>query len=443
MIRLTNEGHKMGDALEAARKDTVIKERHFITPTSLAALVVAQRRDDRNRSPRGGQQGGGWHGRDWHGDWHRGKHGGYGKGKGSKGKQSGKKGNLHNKTPDGREICWKWNSQHERCRFNCGRVHQCQICLGSHPMHACPQGKQKGPPKDTAGGGKNEWPAVEPGYASAPARTKQGGNEMTFTILYLFSGRHRDTSFAVQMKELGRSRGVTVSVEEVDIEFGASFDLSVQEIRQHYLSKIQRGDYDAVVCTPPCSTYSRVRMANMRGPPPLRSREFPFGFPWLSNKHKKEAELGTMLVDYTLEVAEMVATVKVSKKGLVIRFFSEHPEHLGAVIREEDKWRLVPASMWQRQEWSEILQQMQGFTVVFNQCCWGASYRKPTRVASNASKIAGWGSNQWPSFDEDWHYVGPLAGVNAWYPRHWWRRTTASPSPQQARVNIRLLWIKH
>ena len=167
---------------------------------------------------------------------------------------------------------------------------------------------------------------------------------MTFTILYLFSGRHRDTSFAVQMKELGRSRGVTVSVEEVDIEFGASFDLSVQEIRQHYLSKTQRRDYDAVVCTPPCSTYSRVRMANMRGPPPLRSREFPFGFPWLSNKHKKEAELGTMMADYTLEVAEMVATVKVSKKGLVIRFFSEHPEDLGAVIREEDKWRLVPAS---------------------------------------------------------------------------------------------------
>ena len=87
MIRLTNEGHKMGDALEAARKDTVIKERHFITPTSLAALVVAQKRDDRSRSPRGGQQGGGWHGRDWHGDWHRGKHGGYGKGKGPKGKQ--------------------------------------------------------------------------------------------------------------------------------------------------------------------------------------------------------------------------------------------------------------------------------------------------------------------------------------------------------------------
>ena len=151
-------------------------------------------------------------------------------------------------------------------------------------------------------------------------------------------------------------------MEEVDVEFGASFDLSVQEIRQHYLSKIQRGDYDAVVCTPPCSTYSRVRMANMRGPPRLRSREFPFGFPWLSNNHKKEAELGTMLVDYTLEVAEMVATVKVSKKG---RFFSEHPEDLGAVIREEDKWRLVPASMWQRQEWSEILHQMQGFTLLF------------------------------------------------------------------------------
>ncbi len=154
MIRLTNDGHKMVDALEMARKDMVIKERHFITPTSLAALAVAQKRE-RSRSPRGSHQGSGWYGRDWHGDWRR---KGGGKGKGSKGKHSGKKGNLHNKTPDGREICWKWNSQHERCRFNCGRVHQCQICLGNHPMHACRQGNQKQahPSKDTAGGDRTE-----------------------------------------------------------------------------------------------------------------------------------------------------------------------------------------------------------------------------------------------------------------------------------------------
>ena len=231
---------------------------------------------------------------------------------------------------------------------------------------------------------------------------------MDFTILYLFSGKHRDTSLAAQLVQLGKDRGVAVRVEEVDIEFGAGFDLSVEETRRHYLANIQKGMYDAVICTPPCSTYTRVRMANMRGPPPLRSRDFPYGFPWLSNRHKQEAELGTLLVDYTLEVAEMVGKAHVSRKGLLIRFFSEHPEDLGAVIREEDQWRLVPASMWQRPQWTVIQQQPGMFTTVFNQCCWGAPYRKPTRVVSNISDVARWGSNQWPSFDDRWNYLGPL-----------------------------------
>ena len=144
MVRLANDGTRLEEALETARRDTVIKERHFITPASLAALVVAQgssRRSERSRSP--------WRSREWKNwsyggdrDWNR--KGGYGKGKGHrKGKGYGKKGSaqLHNKTPDGREICWKWNSQHERCRYDCGRVHQCQMCLGNHPMHACPNNK--------------------------------------------------------------------------------------------------------------------------------------------------------------------------------------------------------------------------------------------------------------------------------------------------------------
>ena len=150
MVRLGNEGIRLHEALERARTDTVIKERHFITPTS---LVAQDKRRDRSRSPK---PGGGWKGHwgRWNDrDWNRRPHGGKGKGRGKKG--GGKKGGLHNKTPDGREICWKWNSQHERCRFDCGRVHQCQICLGSHPMHACTKGKSN-PAKDTAGDGKKE-----------------------------------------------------------------------------------------------------------------------------------------------------------------------------------------------------------------------------------------------------------------------------------------------
>lgn len=67
MVRLGNEGIQLQEALERARKDTVIKERHFITPTSLAALVVAQdKRSDRSRSPkRGDTWRGSWN--QWHG----------------------------------------------------------------------------------------------------------------------------------------------------------------------------------------------------------------------------------------------------------------------------------------------------------------------------------------------------------------------------------------
>lgn len=42
----------------------------------------------------------------------------------------------------------RWNNPRERCRFNCGRLHVCQLCFGSHPAHAC---DASGKSKDTAG----------------------------------------------------------------------------------------------------------------------------------------------------------------------------------------------------------------------------------------------------------------------------------------------------
>ena len=74
-----------------------------------------------------------------------------GEGKGKKGKDK----SLHSKTPDGKEICFKWNSMKERCRYNCGRVHVCMRCLGSHPLHMCTKGRGK----DTAGDGSGAEPS--------------------------------------------------------------------------------------------------------------------------------------------------------------------------------------------------------------------------------------------------------------------------------------------
>ena len=140
MVKKMNSGVRQKQALEEARKDVSIKERYLLTPMSINALTAMQPSAEptRSRSPRASGEGTSW-------DRNRqGKSRGKGKGRG------GGKDDLHRKTPDGREICYKWNSMKERCRFNCGRVHCCMRCVGQHPLHMCKEGKVK---TDTAGDG--------------------------------------------------------------------------------------------------------------------------------------------------------------------------------------------------------------------------------------------------------------------------------------------------
>ena len=143
MVKLANEGRLLHEALREAMLDTTIKERYFLTPNVYSQVAHSRTPPWRSRSPPVE--------RSWGMD--RGRDGDRGKGKSRKGggKGKGKKGGkqLHDRTPDGRQICWRWNNPRERCRFNCGRLHVCQICFGSHPMRAC---DGTGKSKDTAGG---------------------------------------------------------------------------------------------------------------------------------------------------------------------------------------------------------------------------------------------------------------------------------------------------
>ena len=91
-------------------------------------------------------------------------------------------------------------------------------------------------------------------------------------------------------------------MHEVDIQNSPEWDLSKGAVQQPLLQRIKQGEFDAVLVTPPCSTWSRVRGANCRGPPAIRSREHPWGFPWLSARHLKDAELGNVLIVFMLDV---------------------------------------------------------------------------------------------------------------------------------------------
>lgn len=116
-MELVSPTTAVGAALREAYNDPTVKERHFTTPLSVSAASQGSS-GHRSRSPRGSmppphpafpprQRGN----------------------KGKKGKGKGR--GYHTTTPEGRQICFAYNSQYERCDGSCGRVHVCQICFGN------------------------------------------------------------------------------------------------------------------------------------------------------------------------------------------------------------------------------------------------------------------------------------------------------------------------
>ena len=46
---------------------------------------------------------------------------------------------LHSQTPEGKNICKKWNHPRARCEYGagCRYLHVCQICFGKHQASQC------------------------------------------------------------------------------------------------------------------------------------------------------------------------------------------------------------------------------------------------------------------------------------------------------------------
>lgn len=99
----------MAEELKKITKNSDMRERHFSTPLAVSSASQALQAGWTNHDgvptrvhPYGGPKG-------------------KGKGKKGKGKGKGKKGQaqqqqLHSTTPDGRQICFAWNNQHEGCK---------------------------------------------------------------------------------------------------------------------------------------------------------------------------------------------------------------------------------------------------------------------------------------------------------------------------------------
>jgi len=129
-------------ALQAAWMDPITKERHFITPLALSSAPSSKRNaeyDDsrKDKRPKGDRKGAG-----------------KGKDKGG-GKSSSSKGQA--KTPEGKQICFKFNDPKKKCTARpCKYEHVCSFCFQRHPRHQCSgRGNQAYTAADTAGAGTN------------------------------------------------------------------------------------------------------------------------------------------------------------------------------------------------------------------------------------------------------------------------------------------------
>ena len=220
-------------------------------------------------------------------------------------------------------------------------------------------------------------------------------------VLYLFAGAKRRSSLAASLRKAFRGTGTKVNVEEIDVlQGGQRHDLLSKVRQKRLLARISQGEFALVASSPPCGTFSRARNANRRGPRPVRSSQYPRGFPWLRGPARQHVREANELVDFTVKALRAQHT---TEPGLSIL---EHPEDLGRVHTE------VPGSIWQLRSIRELCTDARVLTGAIKQSDFGTSYPKPTRLLGRLPGMDQKMAAGWPTFDAEGHYTGPLSKQN-------------------------------
>ena len=226
------------------------------------------------------------------------------------------------------------------------------------------------------------------------------GKSKRWRILYLFAGPERHADIKHYLSGIADSQGIILEMVEFDILRDKSQDLTTAAAWDRVWSGICAGEFDFVILAPPCNTFSRARHSKQfAGPRPLRLLEYPRGFPWLKQSDSKKIDEANLLVDRTFLVCHKCVELGTG-------FLLEHPEQLGTAHG------LVPASIWNFQQFLDLeTRQVIAQAAVF-QCEFGAPTPKPTRLASSA--IAAFEDSAFGKFagphrlDLDGQYLGPL-----------------------------------
>ena len=172
-------------------------------------------------------------------------------------------------------------------------------------------------------------------------------------------------------------------------------DLLDDAVAERCLRQIRNSEWDVILVTPPCNSFSRVRFVQP-GPKPVRSRLYPLGFPWLSGNLLDLATQGNRFADFSFQVCLAALSVHTD-------FLLEHPEDLGRT-----KTGHTPASIWQLPLCQDLFRHERVVTFALYQCEFEADSPKPTRFMTS---IRGTRSRPYlgpPCFDSRDRYLGPL-----------------------------------
>ena len=222
-------------------------------------------------------------------------------------------------------------------------------------------------------------------------------------MLYLFSGVKRRNSVAWYLRRLAKKHGLVIEIIGLDLRYSRKADLSQPAVQRRWLQYISSGAVDALLVTPPCSTFSRAAWANDRGPFPLRSSRCLRGFTWNSPFRKRKAVLGNTMADFSFEAMRRQVESDPSKTA-----FMEQPEDLGATKAPRLPGH-SPGSMWQFPQHHGLMAVDGMRSVAFAQVDFGSPHVKPTRLLMKFSgelhpeMYAGL-----PIFDPEGFYLGPL-----------------------------------
>ena len=131
----------------------------------------------------------------------------------------------------------------------------------------------------------------------------------------------------------------------------------------------------------------------------MRSKEWPWGFPWLEAKALQKCEEANRFIKLMFELCRTA-----SQAGSP--YLLEHPEDLGAADDGS-----IPASIFALQDMFSFAQDTRATTIAFHQCGFLAPSAKATRIVTTLPLLPAPGvtfHRSWPSFNSSGHYKGPL-----------------------------------